>query len=255
MNAAPRQHIIFDLDDTLIHCNKYFDLILEQFADLLADRFGADGITNKEIRDKQTEIDVAGVHQIGFTSSHFPQSLVDTYRYYCRILGREALAEEEARLLQLGLSVYEQPIEPYPGMVETLTSLSSQGHELYLYTGGETVIQQRKIEQMKLAEYFQDRIYIRRHKNAEALEEILRSHRFDRKRTWMIGNSLRTDVMPALSAGINAIYIKIPNEWLYNIVELQHDSDANMHTVSSLEEVPRIILGSINQLKRQQRTL
>lgn len=121
--------------------------------------------------------------------------------------------------MKLGLSVYEHPVEPYPGMVETLNLLRSQGHELLLYTGGETAIQQRKIEQMKLAEFFEDRIYIRQHKNAEALEEILRSRFFDRTSTWMIGNSLRTDVMPALSAGINAVYIKIPNEWLYNIVE------------------------------------
>ncbi|MGG6311094.1 HAD family hydrolase [Paenibacillus macerans] len=255
MTTAQRQQIIFDMDDTLIHCNKYFDLILDQFADLLTDWFKANGIANEEIRDKQTEIDVAGVHQIGFTSSHFPQSLVDTYRYFSRITGRKALTEEEDRLMKLGLSVYEQPIEPYPGMVETLNLLRSQGHELHLYTGGEPVIQQRKIDQMKLTEYFQDRIYIRRHKNAEALEEILRSRLFDRTRTWMIGNSLRTDVMPALSAGINAIYIKIPNEWLYNIVELQHDGDSDMHTVSSLEEVPRIIFDHIHQMTRQKRTL
>ncbi|MFR9708999.1 HAD family hydrolase [Paenibacillus sp. MB22_1] len=255
MKTPLTQQVIFDLDDTLIHCNKYFDLILDQFADLMTDWFKTYGISTKEIREKQTEIDVAGVHQIGFASSHFPESLVDTYRYYARVTGRKDLPEEEERLMKLGLSVYEQPIEPYPGMVETLNLLRSQGHELHLYTGGDTVIQQRKIEQMRLAEYFQDRIYIRQHKNAKALEEILKSRRFDRSRTWMIGNSLRTDVMPALSAGIKAIYIKIPNEWLYNIVELQHDGDSEMHTVTSLVEVPRVIFNHIHQTQRQKRTL
>ncbi|RRJ65889.1 HAD family hydrolase [Paenibacillus oralis] len=250
-----RQHLIFDLDDTLIYCNKYFDLILEQFAELLADWFNDSPVTAAEIRDKQIEIDVAGVHQIGFASSHFPESLVETYRYFSRIYDRKALPEEEQRLMKLGLSVYEYPVEPYPGMVETLNLLRSQGHELLLYTGGEAAIQQRKIDQMKLAEFFEDRIYIRQHKNAEALEEILRSRVIDRTSTWMIGNSLRTDVMPALSAGINAVYIKIPNEWLYNIVELQQESNSDMHTVSSLEEVPRIIFDHIHQMNRQQRTL
>lgn len=255
MNKTLLQQVIFDLDDTLVHCNKYFDLILDQFADLLTDWFKMYGISTAEIREKQTEIDVAGVHQIGFASSHFPESLVDTYRYYGRLTGRKGLPEEEDRLMKLGLSVYELPIEPYPGMVETLNLLRSQGHELHLYTGGETMIQQRKIEQMRLADYFQDRIYIRQHKNAEALEDILHSRQFDRSRTWMIGNSLRTDVMPALSAGIKAVYIKIPNEWLYNIVELQHDGDAEMHTVTSLEEVPRVIFNHIHQAERQKRTL
>lgn len=255
MTTPLTQQIIFDLDDTLIHCNKYFDLILDQFADLMTDWFKTYGIATKEIREKQTEIDVAGVHQIGFASSHFPESLVDTYRYYARVTGRKALPVEEDRLMKLGLSVYEQPIEPYPGMVETLNLLRSQGHELHLYTGGDTVIQQRKIEQMRLTEYFEDRIYIRQHKNAEALEEILMSRRFDRSRSWMIGNSLRTDVMPALSAGIKAIYIKIPNEWLYNIVELQHDGDSELHTITSLVEVPRVIFNHTHPAQKQKRTL
>ncbi|RCX23570.1 putative hydrolase of the HAD superfamily [Fontibacillus phaseoli] len=249
MNKPLRQQIIFDLDDTLVHCNIYFDQILEKFADLLAEWLGEYRVTSAEIRNKQIEIDVAGVQKIGFVSSHFPQSLIDTYRYFCRILGRELHIAEEDRLMKLGMSVYDRKVEPYPGMVETLTLLTSQGHELYLYTGGETVIQQRKIEQMKLADYFQDRIYIRQHKNIQALEEILSSRKFDRKNTWMIGNSLRTDIEPALFAGVNAIYIKHPNEWSFNMIELKKETDTAMYTVSSLESVPGIIAESLTLAK------
>lgn len=245
MNPPLRQQIIFDMDDTLVHCNIYFEHILDQFADLLAEWLQESRITPAEIRAKQTEIDVAGVQQIGFVSSHFPQSLIDTHRYFCRMLGRKPKLAEEDQLMKLGMSVYEQEVEPYPGMVETLTLLQSQGHELFLYTGGETVIQQRKIEQMKLADYFQDRIYIRQHKNVEALEEILSSRHFERRRTWMIGNSLRTDIVPALTAGINTIYIKHPTEWSYNLVDLQKDQHTSMYTVSSLEDVPGIIAESL----------
>ncbi|WP_018752812.1 HAD family hydrolase [Paenibacillus sanguinis] len=255
MKSATPQQIIFDLDDTLVHCNKYFELILEQFADLLTNWFKPSGITPAEIRDKQTEIDVAGVHQIGFASVHFPESLIDTYRHFSQVTGRPTQSEEEERLMKLGLSVYELPIEPYPGMVETLNLLRSQGHELHLYTGGESVIQQRKIDQMKLSDYFQDRIYIRRHKNIEALESILRSRPFDRSQTWMVGNSLRTDITPALAAGIGAIHIQIPNEWQYNIVELQQGANLQMYTVSSLKEVPGIIFNHIHQARQQQQTL
>lgn len=156
--------------------------------------------------------------------------------------------------MELGMSVYEQNIEPYPGMVETLDILERQGHELNLYTGGEKAIQERKIEQMKLASYFHDRIYIRQHKNEEALEQILTSRHFDREHTWMIGNSLRTDIIPALTAGINTIYIKLPNEWSYNVVELKNEPTTAMYTVSSLEEVPSIIAESI-AVKQKKRTL
>lgn len=251
MNLPLRQQLIFDLDDTLVHCNVYFDRILDEFADLIVDWFGDSRISAEEVRGKQIEIDVAGVQKIGFVSTHFPQSLIDTYRYFCRLLGRETRLAEEDKLLKLGMSVYDQEVEPYPGMEMTLELLASHGHELYLYTGGETVIQQRKIEQMKLAAYFQDRIYIRRHKNIDALEEILSSRTFDRNNTWMIGNSLRTDIAPALTAGINAVYIKHPTEWSYNLIELKKTTDTQMYTVSSLTEVPAIIAESVAARQRK----
>lgn len=252
MSYNMRQQIIFDLDDTLIYCNKYFEMILDQFADMLVDWFQSEHITTQEIRSKQTEIDVAGVNKVGFASHHFPESLVDTYRYFCSITGHRMNEMKKATLMRLGMTVYEQEIEPYPGMVETLETLQSQGHELILYTGGEDKIQQRKIEQMKLSTYFQDQVFIRQHKNVQALEEILSTHLFDRKKTWMIGNSLRTDVVPALTAGINSIYIKLPDEWTYNIVDLKTDPDTVLYTVSSLEEVPSIITQNayMNQSKR-----
>lgn len=233
------------MDDTLVHCNIYFDQILDEFTELLSGWFQGTGITAEEIRSKQIEIDIAGVEQIGFISTHFPESLIQTYRYFSQLQGRDAGIAEEEQLMKLGMSVYDRQIEPYPGMTQTLNLLRSQGHELYLYTGGETVIQQRKIEQMRLADYFGERIYIRRHKNVDALEEILQSDSFDRSRTWMIGNSLRTDIMPALSAGIHTIYIKRPNEWSFNLVELKQDNESEMYTISSLEEIPSIIANKL----------
>ena len=61
--------------------------------------------------------------------------------------------------------------------------------------------------------------------------------------------------MPALTARIGAIHIQIPNEWLYNIVELQQRDDLQMYTISALEEVPRIIFNHVHQAGQQQPTL
>ncbi|WP_054955829.1 HAD family hydrolase [Paenibacillus dakarensis] len=240
------QHIIFDMDDTLIHCNKYFDIILEEFFDLMKKWFQTYGVTVEQVRNKQMEIDVAGVDKLGFASANFPQSLIDTYRFFCKEHRKTPVLHEEEQLFKLGLSVYDHEVEPYPGMVETLDTLQSEGHQLHLYTGGENRIQKRKIEQMKLADFFEDRIYIRQHKNLKALEEILTFGQFNRSLTWMIGNSLRTDVVPALTAGINSIYIKQQREWHYNLVELKQEPHNVLYTVSALTEVPEIILGSAN---------
>lgn len=240
MNQIP-QHIIFDLDDTLIHCNKYFELILGQYFELMTTWFEPHGLTTESVRSKQIEVDVAGVKKVGFASVNFPESLIETYQYFSSFYGRDTSPEEQKQLFSLGMSVYDQEVEAYPGMVETLNSLRDKGHHLYLYTGGEARIQQRKIEQMKLADYFDDRIYIRQHKNVEALEEILTTRNFDRHHTWMIGNSLRTDVMPALSAGINCIYIEQKLEWEYNLVEVNVKPHHVLYTVSALTEVPDVI--------------
>ncbi|MCC3373149.1 HAD family hydrolase [Cohnella sp. REN36] len=241
-----KQQILFDLDDTLIYCNKYFHLIQDQFADLMTTWFAYAGLTREAVLEKHAEIDIAGVQLVGFQSEHFPQSFVDTYRHYSNLFGRPRSEEEERHLWQLGLSVYEQEIEAYPHMNETLDNLAQSGHRLHLYTGGDPVIQRRKIEQMNLERYFEDRIYIRMHKNTDALKEILRDGRFDVDRTWMIGNSVRTDVLPALACGLNAIYLKQELEWVYNVLPIDASPQGAFLTLSALPQVPPAIAGYLS---------
>ncbi|MBW7455926.1 HAD family hydrolase [Paenibacillus sepulcri] len=242
-----KQQLLFDLDDTLIHCNRYFYLVIDQFADFMSTWFRGYGIPSETIRSKQTEIDIAGVHAVGFMSEHFPQSFIDTYRYFTEQTGRARSVIEEDQLWKLGRSVYELEVEPYPFMEETLDTLASNGHELHLYTGGEMLIQQRKIQQMQLQRYFDTRIYVRSHKNIDAMEGILSEGGFERSSTWMIGNSLRTDVIPALTSGIHAIHMKSESEWIYNVVGIDVEPKGAFFTLHQLCDVPDKIHGYIRQ--------
>lgn len=246
-----KQTILFDLDDTLVHCNKYFYRVIDRFANLMAEWFRDHGLTAQAVRDKQTEIDIAGVHVLGFKSEHFPQSFIETYRYFSTLYGHASSAAEEDTLWKLGFSVYELETEPYPFMEETLDRLASAGHELHLYTGGEPLIQRRKIERFSLERYFGSRIYIRRHKNVEALENIVRAGGFDRARTWMIGNSIRTDIVPALTAGIHAIHMKAETEWLYNIVGIDVQPKGAFLSLHRLSEIPPAIENHIRQTEEE----
>ncbi|MUT67368.1 HAD family hydrolase [Paenibacillus sp. NEAU-GSW1] len=237
-----KQHIFFDLDDTLIHCNKYFYLVIDQFVDAMTTWFsGYEGISAEAVRTKQTEIDIAGIAVLGFKSEHFPQSFIDTYVHFSTLTGRKRSSKEQDLLWKLGLSVYEHETEPYPHMEETLDSLAASGHELHLYTGGELTIQRRKIERMQLESYFGQRIYIRQHKNSAALEQILTDGGYDRSHTWMIGNSIRTDVVPALTAGIHAIHMRAESEWQYNVVQIDVQPKGAFFTLDKLLEVPNAI--------------
>ncbi|PYI50641.1 HAD family hydrolase [Paenibacillus flagellatus] len=237
-----KQTILFDLDDTLIHCNKYFDDVLDQFADLMTTWFNGFSLQADEIKRKQYEFDSAGVHKLGFVADHFPDSLVQTYDHYTAVTGREPSETERKRLYDLGKSVYEFPdIEPYPNMAETLEHLRVQGHELFLYTGGESAIQHKKVKQMGLDAFFGDRLFVSSHKTTAVLESILSKHRFDRAKTWMIGNSLRTDVLPALETGINAIHIPAITEWQFNVIDIDVKPKRAFLRLPKLMDVPPAI--------------
>lgn len=241
VDGMNNQIIFFDLDDTLVHCNKYFHLVIEQFADQMKTWFSGYDISQEQIKQKQLELDIASVHLHGFIKEHFPQSFVDTYEYFADIEGRIKSKKEIFWLRQLGYSVYEQDIEPYPYMNETLQDLKKRGHELYLYTGGDVAIQQKKVKQMGLEPFFNNRIIITQHKTTTFLESILIKEQFDRTKTWMIGNSIRTDVLPALETGIHAIYIPAVTEWQYNIAEIHAKPKGAFLKLSALHQVPEAI--------------
>lgn len=234
-----KQNILFNLDDTLSHCNKYFNQVISEFADQMTTWFYS--ITKEEIKRKQLEIDVEAISKYGLKSERFPESFVGTYEYYCDLFGKEKKSEEIDYLRELGFKVFDIPVEPIPHMNETLCRLKELGHELYLHTGGDEANQFRKIAQLELATYFEHRIFISEHKDTTALADILKTIKADPSITWMVGNSLRTDIVPALEMDIHAIYIPAETEWEYNIVEVDVDHSSNFLTVNSLKEVPDVI--------------
>lgn len=237
----PKLNIIFNLDDTLIHGNKYFMQVINQFTDQMIRWFPS--VSREDIKKKQLHIDIEKVDKYGLTLDHFPQSFVDTYAFYCEETGRQQKEEDILLLRELGYSVFDMPVEPLPDMYETLERLKGQGHELYLHTGGEEENQRRKITQLELATYFENRIFISKRKDTTALSDIMKTTKFDPAITWMVGNSLRTDILPALELGVHAIYIPPEKEWEYNMVEIHIEPKAAFLQLGSLKEVPDAIVG------------
>src|SRR5690554_2528969 len=144
------QNILFDLDDTLIHCNIYFYNITDQFTLLMNKWFAPYHIPIHAFKQKQLELDLAGVHIHGFMKDRFPHSLIETYEFFAKQTERLTSLKEKDLLFELGYSVYDQDYEAYPHMVHTLNRLIEDGHELSLYTGGDAVIQTLKIESLGL---------------------------------------------------------------------------------------------------------
>jgi len=236
-----QQQILFDLDDTLIYCNRYFFRAIHDCTTLIQNWINHPIVTYEKIKTMHSFLDTKLITETGFKSDHFPQSFVDTYLHFNQLISRKTKQTEIDQLWEMGRAVYLHQTEPYPYMQDTLTKLQNDGHELHLYTGGEPNIQWRKIKDMGLESFFNERIHIRQKKNTAALEQILTDLNFQRERTWMIGNSIRNDIVPALSSGIHAIHVLVPEEWSYNIVSVNIEPKGEFITVNGLNEIPAII--------------
>lgn len=201
------QTLIFDADDTLWECNKYFEDAIHRFIDFLH----AEHLTREEIREVLDTFERAN----GYGARAFAKSMVETYRE----LATENNPGDEALIERLGLGILEQHMETIDGVAETLAALKPH-HTLFLFTKGEEQEQQLKISRSPLANEFAAHI-ICDDKNPETYREIVESLGLEQANTWMIGNSLRSDILPALEAGINAIYIPNPHTWHMEHVELE----------------------------------
>ncbi|WP_173918187.1 HAD family hydrolase [Halobacillus sp. Marseille-Q1614] len=238
------QVLIFDLDDTLVHCNKYFKDAIDQFTIELLAWFPC--ASPEELKKKQLEIDIKSIEEHGLNSARFPESLVDTYSYFSKKYDRPVQESEIQRIRTIGQSVFQVEVQPLPHMYEVLNELKEDGHELYLFTGGDEDNQHRKVHQLELYTYFEDRIFIYNHKNTNALEEVVDTIKCDRNVTWMIGNSLRTDITPGLKLGLNTIHIPAELEWKYNNkIETNVLPNHKIQTLNSLREVPPFIRENI----------
>jgi putative hydrolase of the HAD superfamily len=235
-----QQTLILDLDDTLIHCNKYFVESRNRFANVLKKWFKT--LSKEEILQKQSEIDIKSVEQHGLHSSIYTESLVATYRYFCEKKGRKMKGSEINQIQKIGQSVFQRKVKPFPYMYEILDTLQAEGHQLYLFTGGDAANQKRKITQLGLTDYFEERIFIFEHKNRDTMQQLLdKIKAADKQDTWMIGNSLKTDIKPAIELGINAIHIPAEIEWSYNIVDLDITPSGTYAQLPSLRHLPEYI--------------
>jgi putative hydrolase of the HAD superfamily len=196
----------------------------------------------EKINEKQREIDVKSVEKYGLNSARFPESLVSAYVFFSEKYNRAVKESEVQRIRTIGQSVFQVEVQPLPYMYEVLNELQEDGHELYLFTGGDEVNQNRKVHQLELFTYFQDRIFIFNHKNTDALRQVLEKIKCDHDATWVIGNSLKTDITPGLELGLNTIHIPAKLEWNYNNnIETNIHNNGKMRTLKSLRELPQFI--------------
>lgn len=207
------QYLIFDADDTLWENNVYFERAFDEFVEFLGhSRLGA-----PEVRAVLDEIEIVNREIHGYGALNFGRNLKQCYEHLCE---RAIAPEDLARVMSFAEKILEQPVELIPGVEGTLEYLAAQ-HELLLFTKGHPEEQKLKIEQSGLAQYFRHTAIVKE-KDRESYAELVECCRLDLSRSWMIGNSPRSDINPALEIGLGAVYIPHPRTW-----SLEHEEVRN----------------------------
>lgn len=220
----PFSNLLVDADDTLWENNIYYERVISQVQALLRP-FGVDPVTFRNHLNEKERMHIP-VH--GYGTLNFTRSLVEAFTDFLAADSDEG-AEDEVEAMALG--ILNHPLELLEGVPETLTYLSGH-HSLFLVTKGDLQEQMRKIEASSLLPYFNG-VEILAEKNEEVYRGLLQSHGWNPAQTWMIGNSPRSDINPALSAGMNAVYIPHPHTWM-----LEHEEPVRHPRLIELQKFP-----------------
>lgn len=199
-----RQHLIFDADDTLWENNIHFERAIEDFMDYLAHS----SLSRDEVRAVLDEIEIANFRVHGYGSAAFSRNLRATYE---RLAEREINEDDLRIVMSFGERILSQPIELIEGVEETLQRLV-EVHDLTLMTKGQEEEQRLKIDRSGIGSYFRHAEVVPE-KDAASYRFLAESIGLDPERTWMIGNSPKSDINPALAAGLNAVFIPHHATW------------------------------------------
>jgi putative hydrolase of the HAD superfamily len=227
MYGSTRQHLIFDADDTLWENNIYFEDAFEQFCAYLAHS----SMTTRQIRAVLDEIEIVNAKVNGYGCRNFGRNLAACFQHLAE---REISERDLSAVMEFAHAILERPVELLPGVEETIAELS-QRHELTLFTKGDPEEQQLKIDRSGLAHYLHHAAIVKE-KNAQAYRRLAQERAFHLDRTWMIGNSPKSDINPALAAGLSAVYVPHPRTWTLE-QEAVPDNDPRLLRVERIKEL------------------
>jgi putative hydrolase of the HAD superfamily len=199
-----RQHLLIDADDTLWENNIYFERAFDEFVSFLHHS----SLSGDAIRAILDEIELANIKVNGYGAANFGRNLCQCYE---RLVERDILPGDAECIMGFAENIMAQPIEIIDGVPATLEYLSVR-HDLTLFTKGHPEEQKLKVDRSGLGIYFGHTAIVRE-KDASAYASVVLDRKLSAERTWMVGNSPKSDINPALEAGLNAVYVPHDRTW------------------------------------------
>ena len=214
--STTRLHLIFDADDTLWEANILFERAIDDFITWVAHPTLETGAIRAVLHDIEAANSVAH----GYGTRVFLRSLHECFEH---LLERPPTPEDQARIEELAAPLLAHEIEPIADVESTLDALGER-HDLLLLTKGDPQEQHRKIDLSGFAAHFR-RIVVVPEKTPEVYRDLIEAEGLDRARTWMIGNSVKSDIAPALAVGLGAVFIPNVNTWAMEHGDLDEDAE------------------------------
>ena len=199
-----RQYLMIDADDTLWENNIYFERAFDEFVQYL----DHSTLSAPEIRAVLDEIESANAKIHGYGSLNFGRNLRQCYQHLAE---REVGEEDLGAVMAFAERILDCPMEVISGVPETLEYLASR-HDLTLFTKGHPDEQKLKIDRSGLGTYFSHTAIVKE-KDVAAYRTLVGQRDIDPGCAWMAGNSAKSDINPALEAGLNAVFIPHPHTW------------------------------------------
>ncbi|HDR27141.1 HAD family hydrolase [Rhodovulum sp.] len=220
----------FDADDTLWQNERFFRMTQERFAALLADYTEAD-----RLMERLMAAEMRNLGHYGFGIKGFVLSMIETA---IEVTEDRVPASVIRELLAAGQEMLRHPIELMPEAREAVEALAAD-HRILMITKGDLLDQERKLAQSGLGDLF-DGVEIVSDKTAPRYGTIFARHGDGASRAAMVGNSLRSDVIPAIEAGAWGVFVPHELTW-----ELEHAEPPRGHArfaeLQHLGELPALI--------------
>ncbi len=223
--------IAFDADDTLWHSESLYAAAQEEYRGLLAAYARAEEIDRVLHQTEMRNLSTYGYGVKGFALSMIEAALELSQR---RISGGEI-----QRVLDLAKQMLSTDVELLEGVAEVVAQLA-QTYSLMLITKGDLTHQEAKIEQSGLRPYFRS-IEIVADKTPQSYAALLAKHHLDPARFLMIGNSLRSDVLPVLDIGGQAVHVPYAITWIHEHVEVPPDQQGRYHELEHIGQLPALV--------------
>ncbi|MBI5877490.1 MAG: HAD hydrolase-like protein [Chloroflexi bacterium] len=222
--------IAFDADDTLWHTEIMFIETQAQFRQMLAPWADVDTVDHTLY-----QMELRGFADFGYGIKGFALAMVETA---IALSGGQIAAQEIQRIIDFARDMRRWPVELLDGVQHVVARLA-QSHQLMIITKGELIDQESKIARSGLADYF-SRVEIVSDKTPEAYSALLARHGIDIGRFLMIGNSLRSDILPVLAIGGEAVYVPYRTTWAHERVA-DENNPGGYHEVEHIAQLPALI--------------